>query len=88
MSTVSTVIVPTSQGAPGSTAGAIDYARSLLGWALVIIVLAALSRTRTGYVVIYYALWLAIIFLVLGSYQRVTDLLAYVRAPAGPSSGG
>lgn len=85
MSTAVAVAVPP---ASGNSAGAIDYARGLLGWSLVIIVLAALSRTRTGYVVIYYALWLAIIFLVLGSYQRLTDLLSYVRAPSGPSSGG
>ena len=81
---VSVAVPPAS----GNNAGAIDYARALLGWALVIVVLAALSRTRTGYVILYYALWLAIIFLVLGSYQRLTDLLSYVRAPSGPSSGG
>ena len=63
------------------------YARMLLGWLLVIILLGAITRTRTGYVVVYYALVIAIVILVLGSYQQVTGLLGLVRAP-GPSSGG
>lgn len=65
---------------------ATGYARMLLGWLLAIVLLAAISRTRAGYVIIYYALVLMIVILVLGSYQRVTDLLGLVRAP-GPSSG-
>ena len=62
-------------------------ARALLGWTLILVLLAALSRTRLGYVVIYYALSLAILLLVLGSYPRVVDLLGAVRAPNGPSGG-
>jgi hypothetical protein len=68
------------------TAGAENYARLLLGWLLLLIVLSAISRTRAGYVIIYYVLVLMIVILVLGSYRRVTDLLGFVRAP-GPSSG-
>ena len=72
-----------------SSMDAAAYARLLLGWLLAIIVLAAISRTRAGYVIIYYALVLVIVMLVLGSYQRVTDLLGLVRAPGptGPSGG-
>lgn len=63
------------------------YARMLLGWLLAIILLAAITRTRAGYVIVYYALVLMIVILVLGSYPQVTGLLELVRAPGptGPS---
>lgn len=72
-----------------SGASAENYARMLLGWLLVIVLLAAISRTRAGYVMIYYTLVLMIVILVLGSYRRVTDLLGLVRAPGptGPTEG-
>lgn len=71
----------------GSASGAELYARMLLGWLLVLIILAALSRTRAGYVAIYYSLVLMIVILVLGSSKRVTGMLDLVRAP-GPSTQG
>lgn len=62
-------------------------ARLVLGWTLMIVLLAAITRTRVGYVVMYYALSLAILLLVLGAYPRVVDLLSVVRAPNGPAGG-
>lgn len=81
------VPTPTTPGPAGTDA--VSYARLLLGWLLAIILLAAISRTRAGYVIVYYALVLSIVILVLGSYQRVSDLLSLVRAPGptGPSGG-
>lgn len=69
----------------GNTADAIQYARMLLGWMLALVLLAAISRSRLGYVVIYYALVLGIVLLVLGSAPRLSALLSLVRAPSGPS---
>ena len=65
------------------------YARMLLGWLLAIMVVAAITRTRWGYVIVYYGLVLLIVLLVLGSYQQVTSLIGLVRAPGptGPSGG-
>lgn len=70
------------------TPGAVALAKTLLGWTLIITLVAAISETRIGHVIIYYALSLAILMLVLGSYQEIVDILGYVRAPEGPSSGG
>ncbi len=73
--------------AANDASGAELYARMLLGWLLVIVLLAAISRTRAGYVTIYYSLVLMIVILVLGSSKRVTGMLDLVRAP-GPSAQG
>ena len=56
----------------------------ILGWLLIITVLAGISRTRAGYVIIYYVLWLGVLLLVLGSYDRIVPLVALVQAP-GPA---
>lgn len=66
------------------------YARMLLGWLLAIVLLAAITRTRWGYVMVYYTLVMMIVILVLGSYQRVADLLGLVQAPGptGPAQEG
>ena len=71
-----------------ASAEAVQYAKMLLGWTLVLVLIAAISHTRFGQVVLYYALLMAILIVVLGSYQEVVDILGTVRAPAGPSSGG
>lgn len=59
----------------------------ILGWLVIITLLAAVSRTRTGYVMMYYILWLGVLLLLLGSYQRLVPLIALVQAP-GPASEG
>lgn len=79
MSSVSSVNDP-------NTGDAISYAKTLLGWVLLITIVAALSRTRVGYVIVYYALVLSIVLLVLGSAPQFTDLVSRVRAP-GPTQG-
>ena len=56
----------------------------ILGWLLIITLLAGVSRTRAGYVIIYYVLWLGVLLLVLGSYDRIVPLIALVQAP-GPA---
>lgn len=56
----------------------------ILGWLLLITLLAGVSRTRAGYVIIYYVLWLGVLLLVLGSYDRIVPLIALVQAP-GPT---
>lgn len=76
-----------TSGAADATTDAMGYARLLLGWLLAIVLISVIVRTRWGYVLVYYTLVLVIIMLVLGSSQRVTDLLGLVRAP-GPSSQG
>lgn len=63
-------------------------ARVILAWLVTLILVAAITRTRAGYTVVYYALWLAIVLLLLGSYKQVSGLLSLVRAPDGPSSEG
>lgn len=65
------------------------YARMLLGWLLAIMLLALVTRTRAGYVIVYYGLALAIVIVILGSYKQVTGLLGLVQAPGptGPSGG-
>lgn len=66
------------------------YAKMLLGWLLAIVLLAAITRTRWGYVMVYYTLVLMIVILVLGSYRQVSDLLGLVQAPnmKGPAQEG
>src|SRR5690242_1975186 len=57
----------------------------ILGWILVITVIAALSRSRTGYVILYYVLWLGVILILLAGYRNVIELVGLVQAPNGPS---
>jgi hypothetical protein len=63
---------------------ATNGAKQLLGWLVTLVILAAITRTRTGYTIVYYALWLGIVLILLGSSDRVVSLLAAVRAP-GPT---
>jgi len=90
MSSVAGVATTGSGEGQGTTPTpqALALAKTLLGWTLIITLVAAISETRIGHVIIYYALILAILTLVLGSYQEIVDILGYVRAPEGPSGGG
>lgn len=72
----------------GAQADPTNGARVILAWLVTLILVAAITRTRAGYTVVYYALWLAIVLLLLGSYKQVSGLLSLVRAPDGPSSEG
>lgn len=74
-----------SSNAPSApeTTDPTNGAQILLGWLLTFVLAAAFTRTRVGYTVVYYALWLAIVLLLLGSADRVVPLLQAVRAP-GP----
>lgn len=64
----------------------------LAAWALVLIVLFGLSRTKIGYVVIYYTLILAIVFLIVTQYNAIGAVLAPITtqqpAASAPSGGG
>ena len=71
---------------PAETASAATYGRMLIGWLLALVIVAEMTQTRWGRVLVYYSLVLMIVLLVLGSYQRVIDLVGWVRAP-GPSTG-
>lgn len=46
-----------------------------IGWILVLLGLYALSKSRTGYHVLYYALVLILLFLVVTHYRQLEGLM-------------
>lgn len=86
---------PSSPGNPNGDAGA-SYSsfQWLLAWVVLLTVLIFLARTRIGYLLIYYALALAIILLLVTQYKWFAGVLAPfgslrpgVVAPDNTSSG-
>lgn len=81
-------VLPAPHPAPSGTgAGALDttgpataYAW-LLAWLLVILVLALANRTRIGHTLIYYALVLALVFLIVTQAQWFAAALAPFGTP-------
>lgn len=64
------------QGAPSNWET--DF-RWLVAWLVLLLILAALSRTRFGQVVIYYALALMLLFLFVTQFHFVAQALAPFR---------
>lgn len=98
--------MPVPKPAPqGTGAGALDTTGPatafswLLAWVLVILILVLFNRTRIGHTAIYYALVLAIFFLIVTQAQWFANALAPLGTPVsavndpaasggGGSSGG
>jgi hypothetical protein len=51
------------------------YKPTIIGWIIVLIVLYSISKTKTGYSIIYYSLLLSIVLLVVGQYQGIKDVM-------------
>lgn len=56
----------------------------VLGWVLVILLLAVANQTETGHTIIYYALVLVLVFLLVTQYQFIAQALSPVgqKAPS------
>lgn len=65
---MTTAAPATSQPQAGESAGSYTY-RWVLAWALVLILAGALNRTRAGHAALYYALSLALVFLLVTQYK-------------------
>ncbi len=68
----------TSSTAPDGT-GASDWQqdwRWLVAWAMLILLLVAINKTRIGAVITYYALALMLIFLIVTQFRFFSDALA------------
>lgn len=67
---------PSSAGS--NAIGSSDYSpfQWLMAWAVLLIVLALLAQTDLGYLAIYYALALAILFLIVTQYKWFAGVLA------------
>jgi hypothetical protein len=52
----------------------------LLGWALMIVILMLVNKTRLGHVIIYYSLLLAILFILVIEYQSIAPLLTSLQS--------
>lgn len=64
-----------------SVGAAIGY--WLSAWAVIIIVLVALSHTRSGRVIIYYAAWLSIVFILVTRSTDIANLFTTGNITAG-----
>lgn len=75
----------TSTPAPAST-GADDSYKWLLSWGIILLLLTLANKTRLGHVVIYYALWLMLLFLIVTQYRYISAALAPLgsSAPIAP----
>jgi hypothetical protein len=49
----------------------------LLGWTLSLAAIIAVTRTKAGYAIVYYMLFLLVVFLMLTQYKWVTQELSY-----------
>lgn len=52
---------------------------SPVGWMLLLLGLYVLSKSRTGYHLIYYALVLILVYLVVSNYQSIDALLGRIQ---------
>lgn len=59
---------------PDTTVGGKTFA-FIAGWTLLLLVLALISKTRIGYVLIYYSLLLLILFILVTEYAVIAPLL-------------
>jgi predicted aspartyl protease len=53
----------------------------LLAWSVMIVMLVLINKTRLGHVIIYYALWLMLAFLIVTQYQAIANLLKPLGQP-------
>lgn len=56
--------------------------RWLLAWALMILMLGVVSKTRLGHVIIYYSLLLSIVFVLVTQYRFIAQALSPLGQPA------
>jgi hypothetical protein len=68
-------------------AGASVY-RVVLAWAVVIVLIVLISKTRAGYAFVYYSLVLMLLFLILTQYQFFQWALAPITSGAAFQSNG
>lgn len=47
----------------------------ILAWSVMLLFFVLINKTRLGHVLIYYALWLMLTFLVVTQYQAIGNLL-------------
>jgi cell division protein FtsW (lipid II flippase) len=52
----------------------------VVGWFLMIIVLTLINRTRTGHVIIYYALLLMILFVLVVEYKQIVPYFNAIQS--------
>lgn len=82
------IAIPTDSGAvkviPGQTANLASNPHSgsftgahftLLGWAVLLMLLYAVNKTKTGHTLLYFSMVLIVLFLFLFNYQRILPLL-------------
>jgi hypothetical protein len=55
--------------------------RWLLAWLIIIALVIAATRTRTGYVAVWYALVLMLVFLVVSQAQYIVSYLSPLGSP-------
>ncbi len=53
----------------------------LIAWIAMIVFLVLINKSRLGHVIIYYALWLMLTFLLVTQYKAITTLLAPIGQP-------
>ena len=80
-----TSITTTSKGDPlantkQSNVGQTTY-QWLIAWAIMLVLLNLINRTRIGHVTIYYSLWLMLLFLIVTQYQFIASALAPLDTP-------
>lgn len=52
----------------------------LLGWAVMIVLLMLMNKTRLGHVLIYYGLLLLIFFVLVTEYQQLAPLVSGLKS--------
>lgn len=77
-----TVPFTVPQLGPESSKGGPSTYQWVIGWLLVIVLLALANQTETGHVVIYYALVLILVLLLVTQYQFIAAALAPIGQPA------
>lgn len=56
----------------------------IVGWILALLLIKLITKSRLGYVIVYYILLLSIILIVVVEYNQITPLLVFTN----PLSGG
>jgi hypothetical protein len=51
----------------------------LLGWAVMIVLLMLINKTRLGHVMIYYGLLLLIFFVIVTEYKQLAPLISSIQ---------
>lgn len=47
----------------------------VIAWSVMILLIYVLSKTRAGNVIIYYAAWLLVFFMIVSNYKQIISIL-------------